>query len=355
MNRAGIRRAEGVERSRQTAITLIETATVIVTLGVLTVCLLPAAAGVRTGSKQARCLNNLMRIGYANAIYAAHDAADMAIPVHPRHFQQCPDQPPDEVCTEPIFVGAYQWGGKSGIGRDDFVTGEGGDPLNSKYGTKAGVGPASRPLNGIMYKEPFDDHLNPEFDPQGAIRDTRLELEVYTCPSDTGYTGVHFPDFRDRKLSSYDHFGTSYTANLFMVANAGGGFMRSNSPYLHRMSDILSPATTLAYQENCGRFAWSADPDQCDFLEGIPGRIRGWHGKDWSFNAAFVDAHAETIYMRGYHNVMVFPDEPWRQESYRCIIIRGEGWQKDVLPAEDVSTGLWYGGNGRPSHEGGIE
>ena len=353
------RTAGQAEDSHRPGITLTETIVIVVALVVLTVSLLPAAAGVRNGSKAGRCLNNLAQIGYANTIYAALDAADMALPVHPKQFQQCPDQPPGQPCFEPIYVGAYEWGGKSGIGRDDFVDWlPAGDPLASKYGTAAGFGPASRPLNEIIFKEDFKNHFDPEFDPQGAEEDTLLDLDVYRCPSDTGYTGIHFPDFKTRCLSSFDHFGTSYNANIFMIANSDGGIMQSNSPYLHRLSDVISPVSTLAYAENNGRFAWSAAPEYpgCGWIgPGIPGTVKGWHAKDWTFNAAFVDGHVDTIYMRGYHNVPLYPSDDNQYLNYRCIIIRGEAWHVDTLPAELVPAALWFSGGGRPSWEDGIE
>ncbi len=357
MRYPGIRGKANPTRRIRAAASLIDVAAVIVAVGLLTLWLIPATAGVRTISKDARCLANLMRIGYANAIYAAQDQADMALPVHHRQFQQCPHLPPGEICYNPIFVGAYEWGGKSGIGQDDFVTGVPGDPLNSKYGTLAGFGPASRPLNRILFDRDFTDNLHPEFDPQGAQEDTELDLPTLRCPSDTGFTGIHFPSFADNGHSSYDHFGTSYNANIFMVANFGGGEMRSNSPYLHRMSELLAPARTLAYQENNGRFAWTAAPeaDACLWIcEGIPGTARGWHGKDWTFNAAFIDGHADTIYMRGYRCEQAFEDQDCESHSLRCIIIRGEGWQIDTLPVTYTPTGLYYSGAGRPSYEHGL-
>ena len=42
---------------------------------------------------------------------------------------------------------------------------------------------------------------------------------------------------------------------------------------------------------------------------------------------------------------------PGSFDSYRCIIVRGPGWQKDTMPAELICTGLQWGGNGRPSYE----
>jgi len=335
--------------------TLVEAVAVAVTLAVVAAFMASAAGGIRGDSKASRCMLNLMQTGYASSIYAANDPADMAIPVHPLQFAQNPSQP--------TFVGAYEWGGKSGIGWDTWLGPA--DPLNSKYGTKAGFGPASRPLNGIIYRESFADNLHPSFDPAGATADTQLDLDVQQCPSDTGYSGVHFPTFRDSKLSSFDHFGTSYTASLFFVSTYGGGTLRSNSPYLRRVSDILSPSTTLAYYENNGRYGWAAGPapGECDFyFPGPPGPVCGWHGKDWMFNAAFVDGHTDTVYMRGFSNPRLgfYPgfDAFGGQgdyDQYRCIIVRGEGWQIDTLPGEFIQTNLQWSGEGRPSWEGGIE
>ncbi len=341
--------------------TIIDVTAAIVAIALLTLCLVPAMASVAMSSKDSRCLRNLMQIGYANLIYAAQDPGDMAIPVHHMQFNQCPEQSEGGLCSDPIYIGAYEWGGKSGAGRDDFLTGTPGDPLNSKYGTKAGFGPASRPLNRIIYPNPLDDHLNPKFDPKGAEEDTRLELDVYQCPADTGYTGIHCPWFAEDGRTSYDHYGTSYNANVFLVVMSGGRLgpefevseMGSNSPYLHRLSDVVRPARTLAYQENNGRFAWNAAPekDACAFIgRGFPGLVRGWHGKDWTFNAAFIDGHAGTIYIRGYDNEC--PPGPFSTTGCQpCIRIRGESWQIDTRPARYARTRLIHTRGGRPSWE----
>lgn len=74
-------------------------------------CLVPAVGRVAVSSKESTCRANLMRIGYANTVYSAQDAANMAIPVHPTEFLQS--------STDPSYVGAYEWGGKSGIGEPD--------------------------------------------------------------------------------------------------------------------------------------------------------------------------------------------------------------------------------------------
>jgi hypothetical protein len=133
------------------------------------------------------------------------------------------------------------------------------------------------------------------------------------------------------------------------------------------------------YEENIGRFAWAcrseldAEHDAtggggCLWIgEGVdPGptkAVRGWHGKNWTYNRAFIDTHVETqaVYIEGtedrdgyahhYLNEVVF-DDPAQLEALRCVIIRGPGWQKDTYPAPAIPTGLFHDGRGRPSYEG---
>ena len=90
--------------------------------------------------------------------------------------------------------------------------------------------------------------------------------------------------------------------------------------------------------------------------------IQGWHGKDWTYNRAFVDSHAEyqRIYIAGtedsqgyahhYRSEVVFED-PDQQQTNRCVIVRGPGWQKDTMPSATIPTGLWHNGDGRPSYD----
>lgn len=345
--------------SRKRAIALREVVALCLIAVCVTALLVPATANVRHNSKAQRCLSNLAQIGYANIIYASLDENDNALPVHHKWQGDCSSVSLGS-CFPDIFVGAYEWGGKSGVGQEEFLTGSTGNKLGSRYGTGAGFGPASRPLNAILYPQTFQEFYDPDFrhgagffDRAGATEDTLLDLPAHRCPSDTGFTGMHCPRFEEQELSSYDHFGTSYNANIFMTARSGGGPKSSSSPYLHRMSDLRAPERTLAYQENCGRFAWTALPDQCSFIEGIPGTARGWHGKDWTFNAAFIDGHADTIYMRGYRSENVFFDDPFLQANLNCVIIRGEHWQLDVFPVQSVPTGIFFSGlDGRPSYEG---
>ena len=366
--------ANGRRRTSVLGFTLIELLVVIAIIALLISILLPSLEAARRQAKLNACLSHIKNISTSSRVYEADDPSGWGIPVHPGQYMQ--------PANQPTFVGAYEWGGKSGIGWDSWVPGLGA--LGSKYGTKAGFGPATRPMNAIIYKGGFKD-FGPSlsnlsnFDRMGATRDTELELDLFKCPGDDGPPrGAHCEDWlNNSERSSYDHFGNSYAANVFMTAPAGGGEMKSNSPYLRPTTRVPTPARTLYYEENIGRWAWSckAELPECESALGLPGvdpgptkALRGWHGKDWTYNRAFVDAHAETqkIYLEGtenadgyaqhYRNERLSSYPKWDGaegdfETYQCIIVRGDGWQKDTMPADLIKTGLIKSGGGRPSYE----
>jgi type II secretory pathway pseudopilin PulG len=366
---------------------LIELLVVIAIIALLIAILLPSLEAARRSSKQSACLSHIKNIATSSRVYEADDPSGWGIPVHPKQFYQCPGLPPGEMCNEPIYVGAYEWGGKAGIGYRtvhadvSFQEAIGGSD-SADFGSKKGFGPATRPMNDILYKGGFRDACNGDpikcqkFDRSQAQMDTDLELELFRCPADDGPPrGAHCEDWlRQTDRSSYDHFGNSYTANMFMIATQGGGEMHSNSPYMRPTSRVPTPARTLYYEENIGRWAWSCRSELTECLWIGPGvdpgptmAVRGWHGRDWTFNRAFVDAHAEQqkIYIEGsenadgyalhYRNEVAHPDDPQLQDNHKCIIVRGDGWQKDTLPADLIRTGLWHSGGGRPSYEGCVE
>jgi len=356
-------------QSSRGGFTLIELLVVIAIIALLISILLPSLESARRQSKQSTCLSHIKNIATSSRVYEADDPQGWGIPIHPGQYTQ--------DAENPTFIGAYEWGGKSGIGRPGFVDGPSTGQFawqTSKYGTKAGFGPGTRPMNDILYPGGFKDSLYPFFDRFGAELDTELELELYKCPGDDGPPrGAHCPEWRHHsERSSYDHFGNSYAANVFMIAYTSGpdaGWMKSNSPYMRPVTRVPTPSRTLYYEENIGRWAWACrrEIEDCTWIgPGVdPGptkALRGWHGRDWTFNRAFVDAHAETqrIYVEGtedaegyaehYRNEHIFEDEDM-QTSKRCIIVRGNGWQKDTLPSAVVPTGLHYSGSGRPSYE----
>lgn len=360
----------------RTGFTLIELLVVIAIIALLIAILLPALEAARRQAKQSTCLSRIKGIATSSRVYEADDPQGWGIPCHPLQYLQNPDRP--------IYIGAYEWGGKSGIGWDDYLGPS--HPVNSKYGTKAGFGPAARPMNNILYKGGFKDNDNP-FNRVGAVEDTKLELDLYRCPADDGPPrAAHCPDWvAHNERSSFDHFGTSYAANVFMNGSVGGPTeMRSNSPYLRPITRVPNPARTLYYEENVGRWAWACRKEVCE----IPGTavgidpgptkaVRGWHGPDWTYNRAFVDGHAERqrIYVEGtedkdgyaqhyrmeqLESYPLWPGcleptgshELYFDPTHFCLMVRGPGWQKDTFPAELICTGVKFtGGQGRPSYE----
>ena len=374
---SGMRKTGG----RRGAFTLIELLVVIAIIALLIAILLPSLEAARRQAKQNTCLSNIKNIATSSRVYEADDAQGWGIPVHPAQYEQ--------NSNEPMFIGAYEWGGKSGVGTTTDWPGMGntgaarytGQPLGSKFGTAAGVGPATRPMNDILYKGGFKDNTKPVFNRVGAQEDTQLDLPLFKCPGDDGPPrAAHCPQWiANSEQSSYDHFGNSYAANVFMISSQGGGEMFSNSPYLRPTTRVPTPARTLYYEENIGRWAWSCKQElpECNDVIGGPGvdpgptkALRGWHGRDWTYNRAFVDAHAEQqkVYLEGtedsegyarhYRNEQLesYPKNSGGQEGsfefFRCIIVRGPNWQKDTMPADLISTGLQWGGGGRPSYEG---
>ncbi|MHC5112152.1 MAG: type II secretion system protein [Planctomycetota bacterium] len=354
-----------VGKHSQGGFTLIELLVVIAIIALLISILLPSLQSARDQSKKAACLAHIKNIATSSRVYEADDASGWGIPVHPLQFYQ--------DASNPTYIGAYEWGGKSGVGRPGYVDGPSSGEyafLTSKYGTKAGFGPNTRPMNDILYPGGFKDNLNPSWDRLGSEQDTKLELDLFNCPGDNGPPrGAHCPDWISKsERSSYDHFGNSYAANIFMIA-AGVNPMFTNSPYLRPTTRVPTPSRTLYYEENIGRWAWSCrnEIEDCQWIgAGVdPGptkSLRGWHARDWTYNRAFVDGHAESqkIYLEGtedsdgyanhYRNEQVHED-PDLQEQHRCIIVRGDGWQKDTLPAALLPTGLIPSGDGRPSYE----
>jgi prepilin-type N-terminal cleavage/methylation domain-containing protein len=373
-------------RRARTGFTLIELLVVIAIIALLIAILLPSLESARRQAKQNTCLSHIKNIGTSSRVYEADDPNGWGIPVHPLQYIQQYDP---GAASDPPYVGAYEWGGKSGIGWPDYPRAGKPGTLGSKYGTANGCGPASRPMNDILYRGGFKDFNSPTFSRAGATQDTQLDLDLFKCPGDDGPPrGAHCPDWiANQERSSYDHFGNSYAANVFMTASGGGGGeMRSNSPYLRPITRVPSPARTLYYEENIGRWAWScrSELEECTWIgQGVdPGptkSLRGWHGKDWTYNRVFVDAHAEyqKVYIEGtennegyanhYRNEQLesYPrwpscsegsgEQPGDYDQYRCIIVRGPGWQKDTMPSELLCTGLTHSGGGRPSYENCVD
>ena len=332
--------------NRRSAMTVTEVVTTVGCVSLLIALVLPSMSEARRQGREVVCLRNLSRLGAASAIYANADPGEQPIPVHP--------------LMGLIYRanGAYAWGGKAGKGEPQGGT----EPVTSKWGTQAGRGPSTRGLNQIIYGDVLPNYEDiPGQNQRNWERDSELNLDVFRCPADSGYTGHHFVAWKNSRLSSYDHYGNSYSANALWAGIPGGDCrLNSVSPFLRPASRVPNPATTLLFLENCGRFGWHAsyeDPDDEDcisysgsLVSDGDSPIRGWHSRPWMFQVAYVDGHAGIVKMQGRQQ-----PEPslgrypmWNGQStdhdfWRCVIIRGPGWQLDALPAPPVRTNISCG------------
>ncbi len=316
------------------AFTLIELLVVVSIIALLISILLPSLRQAREQTKSAVCLADLKGLGTASLVYSAGDQNESSMPVHKGVL--------DSTISPPLRrqIAFYGFGGKSGRGESQGST--------FFWGTGEGKGPAHRPLNKFLYKAGFTDYIdNPGPDDINWRNDTNLNLDTYRCPSDNGYQGIHYSDWRDSGLTSYDFWGTSYTTNALWVRYGGGSPCESNSPFMRPMSRVPAPTNTVYYEENVGRWGYLFFPQgtpgqECELRDPWDvGTMRGWHGREWMMNVSFCDGHAGTIKMKGYDNphLSAYPNSDF--ETWKCVIIRGQGWQIDTLPSPMVTTDIW--------------
>ncbi len=344
------------------AFTLVESVAAGSVLLFALVAVVPTARSVRARDQLSGCLANMRAIGQASRAYAAADPHELLIPV-------AAHADPDTVPT------AFDWGGKSGAGQSSRPW----EVTLSMFGTASYRGPAHRPLNAYIYKSPF-----PNYNPVGGtpnpgpgnwnfMSDTMLDLDVYRCPADTGYAGGGYVytagtsdrneiPFRDEGRTAYDHYGTSYNANVWWIAGCSGGSqLRSGSAWFRPLSQVPYPAASIIYQEVPSRWLWiwgNWNGSGCEWtnyavrVEGNFSTVPGWHARDFHATVAFADGRSALVKMQGCTRpaqnlgVPIYPPnecsssvDPY--ECLRCVQFRGADWQLDVLPAPPVPT-PWY-------------
>ncbi len=383
--------------------TLVELLTVIAIVAILLTILLSALKRARDQAKQTACLANLHQLGLASVLYSTTDTSETLIPF-PGHMPNSPcNQPADpdydldpqagNLLLEQGYDGKIEFGGKAGRGHTggspDNPTTDLSNPLASRWGTREGRGPAQRPLNRTLYKQPFADHRQSAFggdgDAAGAKTDVDVDLGVYACPGDAGYRGYHHIAWRKSGLTSYDHYGTSYSANVGWVLTSPGdgqGLAGCNASsiasYLRPATRIPAPHSTVLYLEHVARYAMRlnsgipclpelSESANCEigspcgpgydcpsWLNTNPPKatVKGWHGRDWTFNVAFCDGSATTLRIRGHHRpqprldrypYFVNPGGDVLYQDYatwKCMTVRGRYWQWDCLPAPPIMTFL---------------
>ena len=337
-------------------LTIVELIVSVVVVSLCASVVLSAVGDLRRGSKEVRCLHNLGRIASASAVYSAGDEREAAVPVHPRFAEH--------DLSRTMRHGELTWGGRSGKGELHLDR----PILDSVFGTRNGRGPGTRPLNRIIYKRGFPDFgVADEASEEAAIAQARLDLDVFRCPGDIGFTSCHSYGWRDSGLTSYDHYGNSYAANSFKVASlqmvAGQPQMSpvyEVGPFLQPVSRIVNPTRTYLYVENVGAFAWrragatssiygiyitSTISFPFPSIESLLAPQGSWHGQPQVFNTAFADGHVRrtAIDDRQVPDPRSFDNGRYPQEglfgfrpeiAYAPLLFRGDDWQVDNLPGE---------------------
>lgn len=315
------------------AFTLIELLVVVAIIAVLIAILIPSLQRAREQAKKGACLSNLRGISSASMMYAADDPRNQAIPIHFRTFSM-----------GGTVVGDYQFGGKSG-----HVD----QPANYIYTIEGGFGSFSRPLNRVVYKS-MTTYDRMFMDQGHILRDKELDLKLFKCPSDIGYTGLHLGHFKQSRRKSYDYFGTSYVSNLQMICEGSSGPRSSNTPFMRPLDRIPNPSRTIHYLEDNLRWGWAWGYGPWGY--GTNFKIGGWHKRDWYCTMAFTDGHAAYLDYKGSgkggqvyskNDVEYVAGLPGGMDVWWQVIIRGKGWSLDTLPSPAIATGQSCGSGPR--------
>ncbi len=321
-------RLSGMKSPHCRGFTLVELLVVVSIIALLISILLPSLQGARDNAKSVKCAVNMRSIVQAGLTYASEDRQEWGIPVN-----EADAEFPESWRSN------YSFGGKSGTGATGVVS--------SSYFSGASPrfhGSIHRPLNRVLYPKA---NFYTAVGPFGSwLPDTKEDLPVYECPGDKGFPGMHMKGWAGRPQdTSYDYFGTAYSANVYLVSSAGAGQpVRSNSPYQRSLSRVPNAGNTIIYMENAARYAAYANNSELNqptnncWWPYTYGNFtaKGWHKKNWRFNVGFCDGSARKIKLKGHTLVEYGPGTI--EAVNRCILLRGPDWQIDTLPGALLQT-----------------
>ena len=333
----------GARRSSK-AFTLVELLVVVSIIALLIAILLPSLKKARQAAKRIACNANVRGIAQAGLTYATDDEKEFAIPIGTRDGNAAVTE------SYPSYV---NYGGKSGLGVQGTANGSIWSGFND-------MGSIHRPLNYILYKGGLIGGMKSEGRGGGTswTQDADQDLDIYRCPGDKGFPGMHHEGWKTSKLTAYDYYGTAYACNPLLVSvPTAGAPMDSNSTYMRPMSRVPSPSNTVLYWEWAARYATYATNDVVDGGEYVQSQAPGcyWpydigdftaygnHSQPWHFNVSYGDGHSTWIKIYGHGFVEIAEQDSKMPPKCAngmcaCILVRGLGWQLDTLPSELVRT-----------------